>query len=383
MTTPGPTQPAFTSIPSPAPFLTPPTALELEQVFPSLDMENMVFLTHAGDGTDRLFLVLQEGRILVFPNGQDPEEPETFLDIQDQTILSSEEGLLGLAFDPDYETNRRFYVYYSAGNPRRSVVSRFTTLPDDPNRADPNSESAIMEVPQPFANHNGGMIAFGPDGYLYIGLGDGGSGGDPLGHGQSTDTLLGSLLRIDVTAPEGDAPYSIPPDNPFIDGGGNSEIWAYGLRNPWRFSFDRATGRLWLADVGQRDYEEVNLIVRGGNYGWNLMEGFFCYPSGGTGCGGQGFVPPVAAYDHSLGCSVSGGYVYRGPRLPALQGYYLYADFCSGRLWGMRYDGPRGPEGPVLFADTGLRISSFGEDEAGEVYLLDYDGGIYRLAIPE
>ena len=252
----------------------------------------MVYFTHAGDGTDRVFLVLQDGRIIVFPNDEGVRGFTVFLDLRPQVKEGREEGLLGLSFDPHYQENRRFYVYYSAPGPRRSVISRFVTRQDDPNRADPASEKVLLEVLQPFSNHNGGMLAFGPDGYLYVGLGDGGSGGDPRGNGQNRETLLGALLRIDVS---GDAGYAIPLDNPFVEQTRTQpEIWAYGLRNPWRFSFDRLSEALWLADVGQDAWEEINIITRGGNYGWNRVEGRQCYPSGGTGCNQEGLIAPIA-----------------------------------------------------------------------------------------
>ena len=293
----------------------------------------------------------------------------------------SEEGLLGLALDPK-PTSEHLYVYYSASNPRRSVVARFTLAPDA-SAADPDSELVIMEVAQPYANHNGGQLAFGPDGYLYVGLGDGGAAGDPQGHGQDTSTLLGAILRIDVSQATPERPYAIPPDNPLnsenTEGGGRGEIWAYGLRNPWRFSFDRETGQLWAGDVGQNRWEEIDLITRGANYGWNALEGNHCFRPN-DGCQRDGMTPPV--WEYSLDgkpCSVIGGYVYRGSAIPWLHGAYVYGDFCSGRVFGLRYADGQVTEHRQL-ADTGRRIMSFGQDNHGELYLLSQESGIYRLA---
>ena len=349
--------------------------LELERVFPALTFDRPVLLTHAGDGSSGVYVVEQHGVI----HGLDPAAPErtdVFLDISDRVSRrGNEEGLLGLAFDPGFAENGRFYVYYSAAAPRRSVLSRFETGADG--RGGPASESVVLEVPQPYANHNGGMIAFGPDGMLYAALGDGGSAGDPQRNGQDLGTLLGSILRIDVTQPDSGAPYAIPYDNPFVgQSGARGEIWAYGLRNAWRFSFDRETGDLWAGDVGQNALEEVNIVRRGGNYGWNVMEGSRCFRSS---CDAAGFEAPVVEYGRDAGCSVTGGYAYRGQRLPELRGVYLYADYCSGRIWGLRHDGGRVTEHAQL-ARASFPIPSFGEDSAGEVYVLGFDGGIYTFA---
>ena len=254
---------------------------------------------------------------------------------------------------------------------------------EDADRSVLQSEQVILEVMQPFGNHNGGTLAFGPDGYLYIGLGDGGSGGDPFNHGQNTSTLLGAMLRIDVSGATVNEPYRVPTDNPFVGvgAGARAEIWAFGLRNPWKFSFDPATGALWAGDVGQSDYEEVDIVERGGNYGWNVMEGLHCYPPGVQACDQTGLEPPVLEYTHAEGCSITGGYVYRGSRLPSLAGAYVYADYCSGRIWGLRHDGTAVTE-HRLIADTDLQIPSFGTDERGNLYVLAFDGHIYRFAAP-
>ena len=350
---------------------------ELQRAFGEITFEDPVFLTHAGDGTGRLFVVEQRGLVHVLASAGPRTEARVFLDISGRVSSARrEEGLLGLAFDPGFASNGHFYVYYSAAGPRRSVLSRFSVSPD-PGAADGATELVLLEVPQPFANHNGGMIAFGPDGYLYVGLGDGGSGGDPRGNGQDVRTLLGSILRIDVGGATAGAPYRVPADNPFVGApDAREEIWAYGLRNPWRFSFDTATGELWAADVGQNDYEEVDLVLPGRNYGWNTMEGMHCFLT--ADCDRSGLEPPIVEYDHALGCSVTGGYVYRGADVPALAGVYAYADFCSGRIWGLRHEAGR-VSGPVLLLQAPFPVSSFGTDSRGELYVMGFDGGVYRF----
>ena len=356
-------------------------SIDVEVAFPNLSFERMVFLTHAGDDTNWLFLALQPGRIMVFPNQSDVSRAEVFLDIRDRVNdRGNEEGLLGLAFDSRFSENGYFYVYYSASNPRRSVLSRFSVDGEQANRANPDSERVVLEVPQPYSNHNGGAIHFAADGYLYVALGDGGSSGDPKGNGQDPGTLLGSILRIDPAAASSYGNYSIPGDNPFVGVSGfRDEIWAFGFRNPWRFSFDRETGDLWAGDVGQRGYEEIDLVKRGLNYGWNVMEGFHCYPPSVSSCRQDGLEPPLVEYPLTSGnCAVTGGYVYRGGRVPLLQGAYLYGDFCSGRIWGLIYDGQEVSDTQLLL-DSSLQISSFGEDEAGELYILSFDRKIYGL----
>ena len=372
-------QPPASAVDTPVPVVAQPLGpVELEPAFPGLEFDRMVLLTYPEDGSGRLFVVLQPGRIVVFENDPGVESAETFLDIRERVNDSgNEEGLLGLAFDPAFAENGYFYVNYTASGPRRTVVSRFSVDAGDPNRADADSELVFLEVSQPYRNHNGGHVAFGPDGMLYVGLGDGGSSGDPRGNGQDTSTLLGSILRIDVSALDETGGYAVPPDNPSAGGGtARPEIWAYGLRNPWRFSFDRETGDLWAADVGQNRYEEIDLIRPGRNYGWNVMEGSKCFRP--TDCDTRGLEFPVAEYGRDGGCSVTGGYVYRGRSLPTLYGAYLYADFCSGKIWALRHDGASVTE-QMLVADTGLSISSFGEDAEGEVYVLTFEGVVYGL----
>ena len=331
-----------------------------------------VGFAHAGD--DRLFILERSGRIRIFQAGV--LKPEPHLDITDRVRGGGEQGLLGLAFHPQYSSNGYFYVNYTDqdGN---THISQFTVRSDHPDLANPDSEKQILFIAQPFPNHNGGALVFGPDGYLYIGLGDGGSGGDPLGNGQSLDTLLGKILRIDIN---GGDPYAIPADNPFADGGGRAEIWAYGLRNPWRFAFDRLTGDLYIGDVGQNQYEEIDFqpaLSQGGeNYGWNILEGSACYAS--NQCQTAGMTPPVFTYAHEMGgCSVTGGVVYRGVAMPEWQGVYLFGDYCSGSVAGLL---PAANwQQAWLFSGLG-NISSFGEDAAGEVYLADLSGAIYQFA---
>lgn len=332
-------------------------------------------VTHAGDGSGRLFITEQEGRILV---GKDNAvAAAAFLDIRDRVSCCGERGLFSVVFPPGYREKRYFYVNYTdrGGD---TVVARHRTSKDG-DRADPASEEIVLAVKQPFANHNGGQLAFGPDGFLYIGMGDGGAANDPFGNGQKMNTLLGKMLRIDVES--GARPYAVPASNPFVrNKRALPEIWALGLRNPWRFSFDRATGDLYIADVGQNKYEEVNFQPasgRGGeNYGWNIMEGMHCFRS--KTCDTAGLIMPAAEYGHDKGCSVTGGMVYRGRAFPRLVGTYLYGDYCSGRIWGLRRQGSRWISAEL--ADTKLSISTFGEDESGEVYVADHDSGaVYRV----
>ncbi len=354
-------------------------ALRVERAFPSLDFRRLTNMVQPPGAPELFFVTEQPGVVRVFPNDPDAAEAAIFLDIRDRVSdENNEEGLLGLAFDPGYASSGHFYVYYSAASPRRSVVSRFTAKDDNPLAADPNSEVVIMWVTQPYGNHNGGQLAFGPDGYLYAGLGDGGSAGDPRGNGQNLGTLLGAVLRIDPSSPSGDVNYTIPPDNPFVGvEDARGEIWAYGLRNPWRFSFDRETGALWTGDVGQNRLEEIDLVARGLNYGWNVMEGSQCF-SPRSGCDGSAYEAPVAEYGRSDGCSVTGGYVYRGNDIPALFGAYVYGDYCSGKIWGLRHDG-RSVTEQALLVESGLLITSFGEEAEGNLYVLSRDEGIYRL----
>ena len=339
-----------------------PTAYEWKPLVEGLDRP--VDLQSAQDGTGRLFIIEKYGAIRIFKDGQ--LSPQPFLNIDDRVNDDSNEmGLLGLAFHPNFEQNGYFYVNYT-GDGGNTRISRFTANGDV---ADPNSEQVLMVIDQPFPNHNGGAVAFGPDGYLYLGLGDGGAAGDPFKNGQNTETLLGKLLRIDVN--NGD-PYAIPADNPF-----GNEVWAYGLRNPWRISFDRATGDLWIGDVGQNQYEEIDYLPDGSpggaNFGWSVMEGLHGY----DGEAQPGLLLPVVEYSHDIGCSVTGGYVYRGS-MPEWNGVYLYGDYCSGSVSGLiLVDGQW--QSRVLF-EAVATITSFGQDEAGELYFTSDNGSIYILA---
>lgn len=341
-----------------------------------------LYVTDAGDGSGRLFVVEQSGQIRIIADGA--ILPQPFLDVSDiisQSAVSggyTEQGLLGLAFAPDYAESGVFYINYTDLD-GGSVVARLTVSADDPNRADRASLSQLLYLGQPYRNHNGGHMAFGPDGYLYISFGDGGSGGDPQNNGQDPTTLLGTLLRLDVTGvAEG---YAIPADNPFADGAdGRPEIWAWGLRNVWRFSFDRATGDLLIGDVGQNQWEEINFQPAdspgGENYGWNAYEASYVYSDTEP---ASEVVAPVLEYDHSNGwCSVTGGYVYRGALLPGLDGYYLYGDWCTGTIWAAQPD-EAGDWTTQISLESGRQISSFGEDEAGELYLVDYQGSVLRF----
>lgn len=337
--------------------------------------EQPVFLTHAADGSGRLFVVEQPGLIRIVRDAQTSQEP--FLDIRSRVDFGGEQGLLSMAFHPHYAQNGRFFVNYTARPDGRTVVAEYR-VSQDADIADP-TERVVIQIEQPFANHNGGQLQFGPDGFLYVGMGDGGAGGDPFGHGQNLSSLLGKLLRIDV---DGAEPYAIPQDNPFEGrSDARAEVYAYGLRNPWRFSFDRCDGRLFLADVGQGRIEEVDLVVKGGNYGWNLMEGSQCYPQN-TFCIQGGLELPIHEYRHDAqgGQAITGGYVYRGSRFPELAGRYFFADFATQRVWSLIEAGSgQWQSQELLFAPA--NVSSFGEDEGGELYVLGFDGGMYRLEL--
>jgi glucose/arabinose dehydrogenase len=345
----------------------------LREAFPNLTFNRPVDLHHAGDGSDRLFVVSQEGLVYVFPNDPGVSEMRIYLDIVDKVQSGGERGLLGLAFHPDYENNGYFFVNYNAPGPLRNVIARYEVSSDDPDSADATSEQILLTYNQPFNNHNGGQIAFGPDGYLYIASGDGGSGGDPQNNAQNRRNLLGAILRIDVDNESGDFPYGIPADNPFAGNteGYREEIYAYGLRNPWRMSFDPETGLLWCGDVGQSGWEIIHLIENGKNYGWNIIEGSHCYPPGST-CDMSGLELPLFEYEWGEdGRSITGGYVYRGSEFPSLYGHYIYGDYMFGTIWALEYDGENEAVNRLLIR-TDFNISSFGTDENGEIYFFDY-----------
>ena len=391
----------------------------LQPVFANLKGERPVWISEAPDGSGRFFVVYQAGRVSVVKKGSDGSDAKEFLNLEDRhPYFDNEDGLLSIAFPPGFKTNGLFYIYYNQRNPPdqhtrplnypyRSVISELKVSAADPDKADMASERILFQVPQPFGNHKGGELAFGPDGYLYLGLGDGGAADDPYGSGQNTATLLAKMLRVDVntrsTVGRGryrhELPYGIPPDNPFAnepdmgDLGTRKEMYAYGLRNPWRYSWDRKTGALWVGDVGQDLWEEVDLVVKGGNYGWNVREGAHHFKPGPP---GAQYLDPVIEYphrpslqpqgmfpDHSPGLCVIGGYVYRGKKYPALDGVYVYGDYNLGTIWGLRYDYDAHKvtaHGTLL--QQPKNITSFAEDLEGEIYALTQDGQIYSITVP-
>jgi glucose/arabinose dehydrogenase len=347
-----------------------------------------IIITNAGDGSNRAFVATQQGTIYVFAGEQDTTESKVFLDIRKKVRYSdkeNEEGFLGLAFHPRYKENGEFFVYYTAKEmPRESVISRFRVSKEDPNQADPASEEELLRISQPYWNHNGGTLAFGPDGYLYVGMGDGGKADDPHGNGQKLSTLLGKILRIDVDRKTGDLPYAIPKDNPFVNQkDARPEIYACGLRNVWRLAFDKETKLLWAGDVGQNLWEEIDIIRNGGNYGWNYREGKHQFnpkkPSSET-----TLIDPIWEYSHDIGKSITGGLVYRGKRMPQLVGKYLYADYVTGKIWALDYDvAAEKVRGNYRIESPMLPVITFGEDEQNEAYftIVTPNGrGIYRFA---
>lgn len=328
------------------------------------------------DGSGRLFVVEQGGRIRIIENGSVLTSP--FLDISGKIESGGEKGLLGLAFHPSYNANGFFYVNYTMrtiSGQLQTIVARYSRSSGNPQLADPNSELILLTVNQPFDNHNGGQLAFGPDGFLYIGLGDGGGSGDPDSNGQNPNTLLGKMLRIDVNNPSAGKNYGIPAGNPFASGGGAPEVFATGFRNPWRFSFDKTNGTLFVGDVGQSAAEEIDIVTAGGNYGWNIMEGSSCFNA--SSCNMTGLTMPIFAYPRTDGTTVIGGYVYRGAQIQGLPGAYLYADFGNGRIWMLTGSGANWTRTQLL--DTGRSISSFGQAENGELYVADYAGAVLQL----
>lgn len=392
--------------------------VQLQTAFPALTLDRPIWMSEAPDGSGRLFIVEQWGLIFVVQKGTDGGASSEFLNITNRhPYISNEEGLMSIAFHPGFKTNGLFYIYYNQENtnrrslyPRRSVISEMSVFATNASLADPSSERILLEVQQPFSNHKGGELAFGPDGCLYLGLGDGGLGCDPFNNGQNTATFLAKMLRIDVNTRstlgggqfQEKLPYGIPADNPFVNEpymnglGARREIYALGLRNPWRYSFDKQTGDLWVGDVGQDLWEEIDLVVKGGNYGWNVREGAHHFKPGPP---GAQYIDPVMEYphrpellkdskfpNHTIGLCVIGGYVYRGQKYPSLQGVYIYADYNLGTIWGFRYkDGQVTDNGTLL--EQPKNIFSFAEDGDGELYVLtssgDGDGHIYSIGTAE
>jgi quinoprotein glucose dehydrogenase len=362
-----------------------PTSLKQVRAFPNLRFRRPIVLTHAPDGSDRVFVASQLGAVQVFPNDPDVKETQvsTFIDLEDRVIYKdneNEEGLLGLVFHPKFKENGQFFVYYTTRSaPHTSVISRFRTMPGDLTKGDPASEEELLRIPQPYWNHNGGGLAIGPDGYLYIALGDGGFKDDPHGHGQNLETLLGSILRIDVNRKDAGKNYAIPADNPFREKAkAQPEIYAYGFRNVWGMAFDSATGLLWAADVGQDLWEEIDIVEKGGNYGWKLREATHKFKDGSD--ARPDLVEPVWEYHHDIGKSITGGFVYRGKKLPDLVGCYLYADYVSGKVWALKLDEKtRKPVANYAVQDTKMPIIAFGADSQGEAYMTDSFGQIWTI----
>ncbi|MBS0209891.1 MAG: PQQ-dependent sugar dehydrogenase [Planctomycetes bacterium] len=370
-----------------------PLPVEIAQVWPNVEIARPIVLTHANDGSGRRFCASQLGQVYILPKNDDDSQATLFFDLHESVSYKNsenEEGFLGMAFHPKFKENGQFFVYYtSTESPHLSKISRFRVDADNPNHASVKSEEVLMRIPQPYWNHNGGTLAFGPDGFLYIALGDGGSANDPQNNAQNLSTWLGSILRIDVDRKEGKLAYGIPQDNPFLPGGSQAgradgakpETYAYGVRNIWRMSFDRQTGEGWFADVGQDIWEEINLLKPGANYGWALRESMHRFRETGSGPR-RDLTEPIWEYHHDVGKSVTGGHVYRGP-IQALQGHYIYADYVTGRVWGLKYDkqAKRVVANRPIAGNT-APVMSFGEDQDGEVYFMTPEGRLYRFRAP-
>lgn len=374
---------------------TSPAPVKIVKVFPYLKIDRPIVITHAGDDSNRLFIAAQKGKIFVVPNtpeDEDLEEGKLFLDISERVSYhdkKNEEGLLGLAFHPDYKSNGEFFVYYSTPGKSHnySVISRFKVSKDDPDKAAADSEEVLMRVAQPAWNHNGGTVVFGPDGMLYIAFGDGGAGGDAFHNGQNLSSVLGSICRIDVDHKSEGLNYAIPKDNPFEDGKKatfptiRKEIWAYGLRNPWRIAFDSKTGVLWAGDVGQGIWEEIDLIVKGGNYGWSVREGK--HPFGLNGVEPRKhLIEPIWEYNHEVGKSITGGSVYRGKAIPAIVGSYIYGDYVSGKFWALDYDAEsKKVTANHVIESPSIPMMTFGTDQNGEMFLSSSFSEIFMLKV--
>lgn len=371
-----------------------PIAVSVTRAFENLIFDRPIVVTHANDGSNRVFVAEQEGIIKAFENDPDVEEATVFLDIDERCRYrdnNNEEGLLGFAFHPKYKDNGQVFAYYTtASEEHTSFISRFTRSKNAPNTIDPATEEVLLKIPQPFWNHNGGTVAFGKDGYLYIGLGDGGSGSDPDRNGQNLATVLGSILRIDVDHKDEGKAYAIPQDNPFVNHVASKrkgkkvmaqpEIYAYGLRNVWRMAFDRQTGKLWVGDVGQGVWEEINIIEKGGNYGWNVREAKHWFRPDGKDTKSDQMIDPIWEYDHDIGKSITGGLVYRGTKVPELVGKYVYGDYVTGLLWALEHDGTKTVANySVPQSGDKLPIMSFGDDEAGEIYFTTTFGQLYTF----
>jgi glucose/arabinose dehydrogenase len=354
-------------------------AFTLTDAYPNLSFDQPLEYVPAGDGSNRVFVVQRTGKIYVFNNDPQVTNANIFLDLSNLLDTSYiEKGLLGLAFHPNFAQNGFFYVDYT-NRSNQTIIARYQVNPDNPDQGLINSAEVLLTIAQPYKNHKGGHLAFGPDGYLYIGMGDGGSAGDPQGNGQNLGTLLGKILRIDVDQTSAGKKYGIPADNPWAGNqdGYREEIYSYGFRNPWKFSFDKKSGRLWVADVGQDTVEEIDIVEKGLNYGWNIMEGSLCYPAS-TSCTRAGLQLPIWEYQHPLGISITGGYVYYGSQTPSLYGAYMYGDYGKGQIWALWVDATGVPHNYLVLATT-LNISSFGLDKNNELFIIDLNGKIYKL----
>ena len=371
----------------PASILLAAPEIKIAETFKGQNIKLPVALAIPPDGTERLFLVQQFGKITILPNDRSSNEEITFLDVTERPLIKQqfEEGILGLAFHPDYAKNRKFYIYYSLQDPKHTRVSEMQTFADDPNKADISTERVLLEIPQPFWNHNSGNIVFGPDGYLYIAIGDGGKANDPQRFSQNTFVYNGKILRIDVNTRAGNRPYGLPSDNPFLKKPGHHpEIFALGLRNPWGLIFHPETNQLWAADVGQNAWEEINIITNGGNYGWSYREGAHSASARSDAPPkGAEFIDPIHEYDRSSGLSITGGIHYRGKAIPELQGKYIYGDFVHGNIWALDFQNGKKTSNTKIFKRTKgtLKPTAFVEDANGELLILSHDHKLYTISL--